>query len=70
MIGDALLWFQCEETMETMDTWDEIKQKLLLCFGGSSQTTSVYDRLMNLRQTSTVAGHRNFFEEIMAPLTN
>lgn len=48
-----------------METWDDIKEKLLLRFGGDSQTASVYDRLMNLCQTRTVADYRKKFEEIM-----
>lgn len=65
MAGEALIWFQSEESQQPMTSWDDFRERLLLRFG-SGHGGSPYTRLMNLKQSGVVAEYRRQFEGITA----
>lgn len=66
--GEALAWFQWEEKRKPINTWENVKKRLLRRFR-ASQEGSLCAQFLSLRQESTVREFRRRFETLGSPLT-
>lgn len=68
MTGEALIWFQREDSQQVIRSWEELKKKLLKQFQINSEANLAYEGLMSLRQEGTVAQYRTEFEKLIVPI--
>lgn len=69
--GEALLWFQWEDSRRTITRWEELKGMVLRQFRPKSAGT-LHEQWLNHRQTEKmgVAEYKRRFIELLAPLGN
>lgn len=66
--GDALLWFQREQSRKPLVQWEELRDLLLRQFRPTS-CGSLHEQWLDHSQSTTVVDYKRKFIELLAPLT-
>ena len=67
--GPALNWYRSQEEREKFLNWSNLKERLLVRFRSTREGT-IYDRLLRIRQETTMEEYRNLFDKLVAPLSD
>lgn len=65
--GEALAWFQWEDDRQPMRRWEDLKTLVMERFRTSQEGTQL-EKLLALRQVSSVRDYRRQFAALAAPL--
>ena len=66
--GDTLLWYRWETKKRPIVLWEEMK--LILKHFRATQTGSLNEQFLSVKQDGTVREHRRRFIELLAPLND
>ncbi|KAF4382123.1 hypothetical protein G4B88_009413 [Cannabis sativa] len=67
--GHALLWCQYENKKRPIMSWEELKRLVLKHFR-DTQSGSLYDQFVSIRQEGSMAEYKKSFIRLLAPLDN
>lgn len=65
--GEALAWYQWEESQQPMRTWEDMKLLMLDRFRTSQEGTAL-EKFLALKQEGTMKDYRRMFEMLAGPL--